>query len=64
MKVLILGNGQVATAVATTALEATAVPSSAPGSGAGDKADTAFYIIVGPAAGGETPVDYIWTKGG
>lgn len=31
---------------------------------AGDKADTAFYIIVGPAAGGETPVDYIWTKGG
>lgn len=31
---------------------------------AGDKGDTAYYIMVGPAAGGETPVDYIWTKGG
>jgi hypothetical protein len=31
---------------------------------AGDKGDTAYYIIVGPAAHGETPVDYIWTKGG
>ena len=31
---------------------------------AGDKGDQSFYIIVGPAAGGETPVDYIWTKGG
>ena len=33
MKVLILGNGQVANAVAATALEANAVPSSAPGGG-------------------------------
>ena len=33
MKVLILGNGQVAHAVAATALEANAVPSSAPGGG-------------------------------
>ena len=31
---------------------------------AGDKGDSAFYIMVGPAAGGETPVDYIWTHGG
>jgi hypothetical protein len=31
---------------------------------AGDKGDTAYYIMVGPASGGETPVDYIWTKGG
>ena len=31
---------------------------------AGDKGDSAYYIIVGPAAGGETPVDYIWTNGG
>ncbi len=29
----------------------------------GDKGDSAYYIIVGPAAGGATPVDYIWTKG-
>jgi dTDP-4-dehydrorhamnose reductase len=33
LKVLILGNGQVANAVAATALEANAVPSSAPGGG-------------------------------
>lgn len=31
---------------------------------AGDKGDQSYYIIVGPAKGGETPVDYIWTKGG
>jgi hypothetical protein len=31
---------------------------------AGDKGDSAYYIIVGPAAHGETPVDYIWTRGG
>jgi hypothetical protein len=31
---------------------------------AGDKGDSAYYIMVGPASGGETPVDYIWTKGG
>jgi len=31
---------------------------------AGDKGASAYYIIVGPAAGGETPVDYIWTNGG
>jgi hypothetical protein len=31
---------------------------------AGDKGDQAYYIMVGPASGGETPVDYIWTKGG
>ena len=30
---------------------------------AGDKGDSAYYIIVGPATGGETPVDYIWTNG-
>lgn len=30
---------------------------------AGDKGDTAYYIIVGPPQGGETPVDYIWTGG-
>jgi hypothetical protein len=30
---------------------------------AGDKGDSAFYIMVGPATGGETPVDYIWTHG-
>ncbi|WP_454886481.1 hypothetical protein [Sphingomonas oryzagri] len=31
---------------------------------AGDKGASAFYIIVGPAANGATPVDYIWTNGG
>lgn len=31
---------------------------------AGDKGASAYYIIVGPATGGETPVDYIWTNGG
>jgi hypothetical protein len=31
---------------------------------AGDKDGQAYYIMVGPASGGETPVDYIWTKGG
>jgi hypothetical protein len=30
---------------------------------AGDKGQSAYYIIVGPAAGGATPVDYIWTNG-
>ncbi|MBA2933102.1 hypothetical protein HZF05_03225 [Sphingomonas sp. CGMCC 1.13654] len=31
---------------------------------AGDKGDQAYYIMVGPTQGGETPVDYIWTNGG
>ncbi|WBO23289.1 hypothetical protein [Sphingomonas abietis] len=31
---------------------------------AGDKGDSAYYIIIGPPVGGETPVDYIWTHGG
>jgi len=31
---------------------------------AGDKGAQSFYIIVGPAANGATPVDYIWTNGG
>lgn len=31
---------------------------------AGEKGADAYYIIIGPPAGGETPVDYIWTHGG
>jgi hypothetical protein len=31
---------------------------------AGDKGARAYYIIVGAAKDGETPVDYIWTNGG